>query len=175
MSRKIKILCVFIIFSAVNAFSQNTFKAYFNANVGGSCGNYLGIILPELGLQAGFGINPIHFLFDSSFGACYDAFEKINYLAGIIYNLGGIMEFYFAGICALGIGGGFGNIKSGEEPNYFFPYLRGAMSMVLHKGQIKIGLYYDYNFYYGFKIGFKYHFDPTVFLRERSIFSVFFR
>jgi len=127
------------------------FAAHYFLGIGG--GNKLGITIFDFGIQAGLAVNSFNFLFDASGAPIYSFVGEKTYYGGKVaafnYNFGGLIEYsMIANLINLGIGGGIGGINE-----YYYPYIRGEFSFSFFDGHLKPGLYFDYNFDYGFKTG----------------------
>jgi hypothetical protein len=108
----------------------------------------------QIGGQAGINIKNFLLLADFSGGASgpYSGGK-----AGGVFHAGGIMEIKLARFM-LGVGGGIGffnHFKSLYDSDGFFPYIRSLASIVIEESFpfSSAGLYYDYHFDYGYKIG----------------------
>jgi TolB-like protein len=99
------------------------------------------------GILLGNYYNGFNFLFDLSGG-----FGAVGDKPGGSLHFGGIAEKRFAGLFLFGLGGGVGLNKAVSEE--FYPYLRGTISVSIIE-VFKIGIYFDYNFDYRYKIGFQ--------------------
>jgi TolB-like protein len=124
--------------------------ANFSAGIGG--GNFSGILLPIAGIQAGVVVNSFSFLLDvnGAMGVPLTETETDSDI-NLIYNLGGIIEYSITDL-VFGAGGGIGGLN-----DYSYPYIRGSVSFLFLDSYLKVGLYYDYNFDYGFNVGLRFH------------------
>jgi len=128
----------------------------FTLGIGG--GNILKFVVPEAGFQAGIALdsnkkNYFSFLIDITVGLSFN-FSGDSSVCRFVYNLGGLVEYRLANVVAFNIGGGMGGLNGKK-----FPFIRGEISAVFNQGESKLGLFYDYNFDYGFRIGLRYYFN----------------
>jgi len=112
-------------------------------------------IILEIGLQPGIAFdtskdNYLSLLLDINGGLGFDTSYQTSEDGFLfsIYNIGGLIDYRFARKVSIGIGGGMGGMNDN-----IFPYIRGAVSVLFYDGNFNVGVFYDYNFDYGYRFG----------------------
>jgi TolB-like protein len=136
-------------FSLPSSKTDPSVSFYYGVNIA----HYKTII--EIGFQPGIafdssGDNYLSLLLDINGGLGIDSTKQTSedgFVFGI-YNIGGLIDYSFAKTISIGIGGGMGGMKDNV-----FPYIRGAVSVLFYDGALNVGLFYDYNFDKGYRVG----------------------
>jgi len=144
-------------------------ESEFNIFVGGGGGD---ISEAVLGIQAGGYIENYNtsISIDTNV-SIFNTIKEFDGMGGGV-QLGGLVEYFFAYMFLIGAGGGIGwvtiSVKSDDESEnskshlFSYPYIRGSFSIRFFngydRGGFKVGLYYDYCFDIGNKVGIRFHY-----------------
>ena len=154
--KKIIFSFILALITVMSVFSQMEPDFNIGFGVGADFVQTEGIEVPTIEIQVGAANRKFNFILEASIGF---GISDILYFP---YHLGGLFELKIENVIFLGLGGGLSGKITKESSSY--PVIRGSVSINFKDERecigTKVGLYYDYCFKYGYKIGLRFLICP---------------